>query len=96
MAEVDRIISSHGLKKVWNKKTFQNFVEYSSNGKKHQVWIEDKKSIGLLLNLLKQNHLGGVSAWYIGSEPLTFGMYIILINSLTEKLRIVEVVQLVE
>jgi spore germination protein len=43
-------------------------VEYSSNGKKHQVWIEDKKSIGLLLNLLKQNHLGGVSAWYIGSE----------------------------
>ncbi|MEY9866039.1 spore germination protein YaaH [Peribacillus sp. B2I2] len=43
-------------------------MEYSSNGKKHQVWIEDKKSIGLLLNLLKQNQLGGVSAWYIGSE----------------------------
>ncbi|MED3909115.1 hypothetical protein [Peribacillus simplex] len=56
MAEVDRIISSHGLKKVWNEKTLQNYVEYTANGEKHQIWIEDKKSIGLRLNLLKQNH----------------------------------------
>lgn len=68
MAEVNKIISSHGLKKVWDKKTSQNYVEYTSKGKKHQIWIEDKKSMKLRLDLVKQNHLGGVSAWYIGSE----------------------------
>ncbi|MFF2587734.1 LysM peptidoglycan-binding domain-containing protein [Peribacillus butanolivorans] len=68
MAEVNKIISSHGLKKVWDKKTSQNYVEYTSKGKKHQIWIEDKKSMKLRLDLAKQNHLGGVSAWYIGSE----------------------------
>ncbi|MEJ9232313.1 LysM peptidoglycan-binding domain-containing protein [Peribacillus butanolivorans] len=68
MAEVNKIISSHGLKKVWDKKTSQNYVEYTSKGKKHQIWIEDKKSMKLRLDLVKQNHLGGISAWYIGSE----------------------------
>ncbi|MFF5809875.1 glycosyl hydrolase family 18 protein [Peribacillus butanolivorans] len=68
MAEVNKIISSHGLKKEWDKKTSQNYVEYTSKGKKHQIWIEDKKSMKLRLDLVKQNHLGGVSAWYIGSE----------------------------
>ncbi|MFI8494026.1 hypothetical protein ACIGC1_14055 [Peribacillus butanolivorans] len=60
-------------------------MEYTTDGKSHQIWIEDKKSIGLRLNLVKQNHLGGVSAWYIGSETPDICMYIILINSLTEQ-----------
>lgn len=68
MAEVNKIISSHKLKKVWDKKTQQNYVEYTSKGKKHQIWIEDKKSMQLRIDIVKQNHLGGVSAWYIGSE----------------------------
>jgi spore germination protein YaaH len=68
MAEVNKIISSHKLKKVWDKKTQQNYVEYTSKGEKHQIWIEDKKSMKLRIDLVKQNHLGGVSAWYLGSE----------------------------
>ncbi|WP_236712811.1 LysM peptidoglycan-binding domain-containing protein [Peribacillus muralis] len=68
MAEVNKIISTHKLKKVWDKNTSQNYVEYTSNGEKHQIWIEDKTSMKLRLDLVRQNHLGGVSAWYIGAE----------------------------
>ncbi|WP_249596129.1 LysM peptidoglycan-binding domain-containing protein [Peribacillus frigoritolerans] len=68
MAEVNKIISTQKLKKVWDKKTQQNYVVYTSKGKKHQIWIEDKKSMKLRIDLVKQNHLGGAAAWYIGSE----------------------------
>ena len=68
MVEVEQIILSKGLQKVWDKKTSQNYVEYTLDGKRHQIWIEDKKSMKLRLNLVKQHHLGGVAAWYMGAE----------------------------
>jgi spore germination protein len=68
MAEANQIVSSKGLHKLWDATTSQNYVEYTANGEKHQVWLEDKKSIELRLNLVRQNYLGGAAAWYIGSE----------------------------
>ncbi|WP_285769438.1 LysM peptidoglycan-binding domain-containing protein [Peribacillus sp. SI8-4] len=68
MTEVNRIVSAHKLKKVWDKNTSQNYVEYTSKGEKHQIWMEDQNSMKLRLDLVRQNQLGGVSAWYIGSE----------------------------
>lgn len=68
MGEAAQIISSKGLKKVWDPTTQQNYVEYTANGEKHQIWVEDKQSIKLRINLANQYHLGGVTAWYIGSE----------------------------
>jgi spore germination protein len=68
MVEVEQIISSKALKKVWNQETQQNYVEYSENGEKHQIWVEDKQSISLRMNQVKLFNLGGVAAWYIGSE----------------------------
>ncbi|WP_340372208.1 LysM peptidoglycan-binding domain-containing protein [Peribacillus sp. FSL E2-0218] len=70
MAEVNRIVSAHKLKKVWDKNTSQNYVEYTSKGEKHQIWMEDKKSMTLRLDLVRQNQLGGVAAWYIGAETV--------------------------
>lgn len=68
MSEVEQIISSKGLKKVWDLTTQQNYVEYTVNGEKHQIWVEDKQSIKLRINMANEYHLGGVAAWYIGSE----------------------------
>ncbi|RFU65819.1 glycosyl hydrolase family 18 protein [Peribacillus glennii] len=76
MAEAEQIISSKGLVKVWDKKTKQNYVEYTANGEKHQIWVEDKKSIELRMDIVRENHLGGAAAWYIGSEtPDIWGVY---------------------
>ncbi|MDR0137756.1 LysM peptidoglycan-binding domain-containing protein [Metabacillus idriensis] len=68
MSEVNRIISSKGLKKVWDQKTSQHYVHFTEKGEKHQLWIEDKKSIELRMKMMKEYHLGGAAAWYIGSE----------------------------
>lgn len=68
MSEVDGIISSKGLKKVWDQNTQQNYIEYSTNGEKHQIWMEDKQSIQLRINMVNDYKLGGIAAWYIGAE----------------------------
>ncbi|PLT35237.1 glycosyl hydrolase family 18 [Bacillus sp. V5-8f] len=68
MQEVEKIIFSKGLKKLWDEKNQQNYVEYTANGEKHQIWVEDKKSIELRLGIVRKNYLGGAAAWYIGSE----------------------------
>ncbi|QNG58306.1 LysM peptidoglycan-binding domain-containing protein [Bacillus sp. PAMC26568] len=76
MAEVNKIIASKGLKRVWDKTASQYYVEYTEKGEKHQIWIEDKKSVELRLNMIKRNYLGGAAAWYIGSEtPDIWGVY---------------------
>ncbi|WP_235753865.1 LysM peptidoglycan-binding domain-containing protein [Psychrobacillus sp. INOP01] len=68
MSEVEQIISSKRLIKVWDQNTQQNYVEYTANREKHQIWVEDKQSIKLRINLANQFNLGGAAAWYIGSE----------------------------
>ncbi|WP_409302897.1 LysM peptidoglycan-binding domain-containing protein [Peribacillus sp. SCS-155] len=68
MPEVEKIISAKNLKKIWKPETGQYYVEYTVNKEKHQIWIEDQKSITLRMNQVKQYHLGGAAAWYIGSE----------------------------
>ncbi|MEK3977527.1 LysM peptidoglycan-binding domain-containing protein [Psychrobacillus sp. FSL K6-2836] len=68
MSEVEQIISSKRLIKVWDQNTQQNYVEYTANGEKHQIWVEDKQSIKLRINIATQFNLGGAAAWYIGSE----------------------------
>jgi spore germination protein len=79
MAEADKIIASKGLHKVWNSKVSQNYVEYTANGQKHQIWLEDNQSMQLRQNIVDQYHLGGIAAWYIGAETPaiwnTFNMY---------------------
>ncbi|WP_313894656.1 glycosyl hydrolase family 18 protein [Psychrobacillus sp.] len=68
MGEVEQIISSKGIKKAWDQHAQQNYVEYTANGEKHQIWVEDKQSIKLRINLANSYNLGGTAAWYIGSE----------------------------
>ncbi|MFJ5768701.1 LysM peptidoglycan-binding domain-containing protein [Psychrobacillus sp. NPDC093180] len=68
MVEVEHIISSKGLEKVWDPTTQQNYIEYTTNGEMHQIWVEDKQSMQLRIDLAKQYNLGGVAAWYVGSE----------------------------
>lgn len=68
MAEANKIVQEKGLKKKWDPQAKQNYVEYTENGEKHQIWIEDDKSINQRLNLVERYKLRGVSAWYMGQE----------------------------
>lgn len=79
MAEAEKIIANKGLHKVWDDKACQNYVEYTANGQKHQIWLEDNQSMQLRQNIVNQYHLGGIAAWYIGAETpaiwTTFDLY---------------------
>lgn len=68
MADVEKIIKDKRLSKTWDKAVSQNYVQYTVNGEKHEFWIEDKSSMKLRFDQVKQYHLGGIAAWYLGSE----------------------------
>ncbi|MCM2974058.1 glycosyl hydrolase family 18 protein [Priestia aryabhattai] len=68
MKEAEAIISSKKLTKKWDSQASQYYVEYTENGTKHQIWLEDKASMQRRVKLINDYHLGGAAAWYIGSE----------------------------
>ncbi|MDD3269227.1 MAG: glycosyl hydrolase family 18 protein [Syntrophomonadaceae bacterium] len=44
---------------------YYNYVD--SNGKYHQIWLENELSLNEKLNVAKSNQLGGISFWRIGN-----------------------------
>ena len=52
----------------WKEEFGQNYVEYETNGKIYQIWMEDDKSLGLKLSQATDNGLAGVTFWKLGFE----------------------------
>jgi uncharacterized protein YgiM (DUF1202 family) len=69
MPEVEKLIADKTLNKVWDTKAKQYYLEFvAENGEKHQIWIEDEKSMTLRRDLINKYRLIGVAAWHIGLE----------------------------
>lgn len=43
-------------------------LSYSYNNKNYKIWFEDKKSIKVKLDIIKENNFRGFSAWLLGGE----------------------------
>lgn len=56
-----------GVEPVWDDVTCQNYMEWSSGGITHKVWLEDLDSISMKLNVMSANEIAGVAAWKLGS-----------------------------
>ncbi|OPA78649.1 hypothetical protein BVG16_12360 [Paenibacillus selenitireducens] len=69
LIEVEEIIAEKGLQKKWDPNTKQNYIEYTENDEKHQIWVEDDKSLKQRLDLVNKYKLKGTAAWFIGHEP---------------------------
>ena len=41
---------------------------YEAEGKTYQIWLEDKESVGVKMQLIKDNGLAGVASWKLGRE----------------------------
>lgn len=67
--ETEKLIKEKGLRNKWDPQTLQNYVEFYENAEKHQIWIEDKKSMQYRYDLVKEFHLRGTAAWYVGGGP---------------------------
>jgi spore germination protein YaaH len=68
MAEAEQIIADKGLQKKWDDEAKQNYVEYTENGEKHQIWVEDEAYMRQRIDLVKKYGLRGVAAWAVGQE----------------------------
>ncbi|GGB66286.1 glycosyl hydrolase family 18 protein [Fictibacillus barbaricus] len=67
--ETEKVVQEKGLTKKWDSETFQNYVEFTENGEKHQIWLEDETSLNLRYDLVKDYNLRGTAAWYVGGAP---------------------------
>ena len=52
----------------WLSGSEQNYAQFQSGGKKYKIWIEDKNSIALRMNLVKKHNLAGAAFWRKGFE----------------------------
>lgn len=57
-----------GIEKQWDDQLKQNYVEYTENGNKKQIWIEDLDSLKAKISLIKENNLAGIASWQKGME----------------------------
>lgn len=67
MKNIDNVIPD-GVEKQWDDDLKQNYVEYTDNGNKKQIWIEDIESLKAKISLIKENNLAGIASWQKGME----------------------------
>lgn len=61
-------ISSNGIETQWDEATNQNYGEMNRGDTLYQVWLEDKDSMQIRLNVMSAYKLGGVASWCAGQE----------------------------
>lgn len=67
MKNIDKVIPDD-VEKQWDDELKQNYVEYTENGNKKQVWIEDNDSLKAKISLINENKLAGIGSWQKGME----------------------------
>ncbi|KKS97994.1 MAG: chitinase [Candidatus Gottesmanbacteria bacterium GW2011_GWA2_43_14] len=67
-AETLTILAGTGVELRWDEAKRANFFEYTDEGQKHQVWLEDASSFKAKIDLAKAYELGGIFIWYLGGE----------------------------
>lgn len=69
ISEAMKWVEESGMELSWNEETGQYYGELESEGTKTQLWMEETRSLGLKMELIKQHALAGVAAWKLGMEP---------------------------
>ncbi|OKP67960.1 glycosyl hydrolase [Paenibacillus sp. P3E] len=63
MNAVQEILAEKKLTPVLDKKSGQNYVEYTEDGILRKIWIEDKVSLKARVELAQSFGLGGIGSW---------------------------------
>ena len=62
MKNIDKVIPD-GVEKKWDEDLKQNYVEYTDEQNKKQIWIEDIDSLKAKVSLITEHNLAGVGSW---------------------------------
>lgn len=68
MANQSAWVANTGVEPVWREEYCQNYVEYQTDGKTVQCWLEDVDSIKVKLQVMNAQQIAGVAAWKLGIE----------------------------
>ncbi|MDD3893960.1 MAG: hypothetical protein PHU36_02945, partial [Syntrophomonadaceae bacterium] len=59
---------AYKLNETFDTKSWSpSYTYWDSNGKFHQIWMENQASINAKYDLAIKNNLGGISFWRIGN-----------------------------
>ena len=62
-------VTKNDVKLYWQEELGQYYGELQTEEGKKSVWLEEERSIGLKMNLIRQYDLAGVACWKLGFEP---------------------------
>lgn len=68
MGEIESYLSERGIEPVWDEETCQYVAEFTDNEVGYAVWLEEKESLSVKLNIMNQYGLAGVACWRLGQE----------------------------
>lgn len=62
-------VQENQVELTWQDALGQYYGEKTENGTTYRIWMEEERSIGLKMDLIRNNHLAGVACWKLGFEP---------------------------
>ena len=68
MGVAEKLIKENNGNVRWLEDLGQNYGDCYADGSFVRVWFEDKESLTLKLNVMKNNNLAGVACWKLGLE----------------------------
>jgi len=66
--QIEEIARRYQREIEWDQESCCPYLKYEDNGVEHEVWFENKRSIGLKIRLLQEFQLKGVAFWRPGQE----------------------------
>lgn len=68
LVQQNAAVSARGLKPVWNAALGQYTANFLQSGVRHDLWLEDGRSLTLKLQAGEQRGIAGYAFWYMGGE----------------------------
>jgi len=62
------ISNDKNIEVKWDELSMTPWLVFEEKGEIHQIYFENEKSLGLKIDLVKQNQFGGVGFWALGYE----------------------------
>ena len=62
-------IEENQVELYWQDSLGQYFGECAVEGGSQYLWMEEERSLGLKMDLIRENDLAGVACWKLGFEP---------------------------
>lgn len=69
IARASSWVKENGMELYWQESLGQYYGELQMADGKYYLWMEEERSIGLKVDLIRQNGLAGVACWKLGFEP---------------------------